>query len=118
MTSQATSGDTDAETWIIQVGKPPDIKCPPWCVIDAEQHRADLWDWEGLCIHLGYLLTTPDGEINVWNLSLTTFPDGSAAPGEQVNLYCRDTLLSPAQARAFARQVCLIADTAEAGWNR
>lgn len=36
------------------------ITCPEWCSRTAEEHAADLWNFEGRCIHLSENLDVAD----------------------------------------------------------
>jgi hypothetical protein len=47
----ATAPTTGPREYVVALTSPPEIKCPPWCVVPYQEHVDDLTAWEGLVIH-------------------------------------------------------------------
>lgn len=92
---------------------PVSITCPVWCIRDAGEHAAELWNMDGDCIHLsadreitdtaGYIepLAAPvfHPPVSVW-ITSSASPEGRESASPIVHLDGRE--LSTQQALALA----------------
>lgn len=88
-----------------------EIVCPPWCRQDAQGHLADLGNYSGQCAHW-----SPEVTGNGWvvDFSTLTYIDGTPADDCEPVVYIEGAELSPADARALAQAILVVADQAEA----
>jgi hypothetical protein len=95
---------------------PLEITCPNWCSRSAAEHAADLWNYEGRCIHLSRDVEIPDtagwtayGEPVRFHESHSVYVSSIANPSgretESPILYFHGHEVSTSQALAVADEI-------------
>jgi len=70
------------QTYLVRTASRPDIVCPTWCAVDADQHLDDLASHDGCVLHVGWVPLADPVSVKA-QLFAATLVDGRPGPDDQ-----------------------------------